>query len=108
MSNTKTKSQTKKLNSDVQFIADESGISEYRLKNGLKILLVENHTAPVVTLLVLYKVGSRNEGVGYTGATHFLEHMLFKGTKNHNPICSPKLALIGMRLHGLIELAITK
>ncbi len=59
-------------------------VFEYRMENGLKVVLAENHTAPVVTFLVLYKVGSRNEGVGYTGATHFLEHMLFKGTKRHN------------------------
>ncbi len=84
MSNTKTKAN-KNANADVEFVAEASGVAEYRLKNGLKVLLVENHTAPVITLLVLYKVGSRNEAVGYTGATHFLEHMLFKGTKEHNP-----------------------
>lgn len=59
-------------------------VCEYTMENGLKVVLCENHAAPVVTFLVLYKVGSRNEGVGYTGATHFLEHMLFKGTKKHN------------------------
>jgi zinc protease len=85
MSNTKVKTGSKKINADVEFVAEQDGVAEYRLKNGLKVLLVENHTAPVITLLVLYKVGSRNEGVGYTGATHFLEHMLFKGTKEHNP-----------------------
>ncbi|MBX9669437.1 MAG: insulinase family protein [Candidatus Obscuribacterales bacterium] len=69
----------------IQKIAEVKGVTEYRLSNGLKILLMENHTAPVITFLVLYKVGSRNEGVGFTGATHFLEHMLFKGTKKHNP-----------------------
>lgn len=65
-------------------ISEEGNVVEYRLPNGLKVLLVESHTAPVVTVLVLYKVGSRNEGVGFTGSTHFLEHMLFKGTKKHN------------------------
>jgi zinc protease len=84
MSNTKTKSK-KSDKVEVEFVAERSGVAEHRLKNGLKVLLVENHTAPVITLLVLYKVGSRNEAVGYTGATHFLEHMLFKGTKDHNP-----------------------
>ena len=69
----------------IKFVEERDSIKEYRLNNDLKVLLVENHTGPVVTLLVLYKVGSRNEGVGYTGATHFLEHMLFKGTKKHNP-----------------------
>src|SRR5256714_7061906 len=68
----------------VSFVAAADGISEYRLPNGLKVLLVENRVAPVVTCLVLYRVGSRNEAVGYTGATHLLEHMLFKGTPTFN------------------------
>lgn len=72
--------------SGVSLIDSEQDISEYRLDcNGLKILLCENHAAPVVTLMSLYKVGSRNEGAGFTGATHFLEHMMFKGTQEYNP-----------------------
>lgn len=69
----------------IEKVSEVKNVAEYRLANGLKVLLMENHAAPVVTFLVLYKVGSRNEGVGFTGATHFLEHMLFKGTKKHNP-----------------------
>ncbi|HEU4595813.1 MAG TPA: pitrilysin family protein [Pyrinomonadaceae bacterium] len=68
----------------VEFVVEEDGVREYRLSNGLKVLLVENRVAPVVTFLVLYRVGSRNEAVGYTGATHLLEHMLFKGTPTFN------------------------
>ncbi|HEV3471236.1 MAG TPA: pitrilysin family protein [Pyrinomonadaceae bacterium] len=69
----------------VEFVAEEEGVREYRLRaNGLKLLLVENRVAPVVTFLVLYRVGSRNEAVGHTGATHLLEHMLFKGTPTFN------------------------
>ncbi|MCA9803666.1 MAG: insulinase family protein [Cyanobacteria bacterium HKST-UBA02] len=71
-------------NSPIERVSDVKHVTEYRMANGLKVVLAENHIAPVITLLVLYKVGSRNEGVGYTGATHFLEHMLFKGTKKHN------------------------
>ena len=67
-----------------EFVRSMSGIQEYRLKNGLKVLLVENHAAPVATVLIVYRVGSRNEAVGYTGSTHFLEHMLFKGTPTFN------------------------
>ena len=52
--------------------------------NGMKVLLVENRVAPVATVMVLYKVGSRNEAVGYTGSTHLLEHMMFKGTPTFN------------------------
>jgi zinc protease len=56
------------------------------MKNGLTILLAERHAAPVVTVMMLYRVGSRNEAVGYTGATHFLEHMMFKGSSKYDPL----------------------
>ncbi|HKC62552.1 MAG TPA: pitrilysin family protein [Pyrinomonadaceae bacterium] len=68
----------------LQFVAEADGIREYRLANGMKVLLVENRVAPVATVMVLYKVGSRNEAVGYTGSTHLLEHMMFKGTPSFN------------------------
>lgn len=58
-------------------------IEEFHLKNGLKVLLLEEHKAPVVTFHVWYKVGSRNEISGKTGLSHLLEHMMFKGTKRH-------------------------
>jgi zinc protease len=62
------------------------GITEFRLEcNGLKVLLSENHDKPVITYMTVYRVGSRNESRGRTGATHFLEHMMFKGTKERNP-----------------------
>src|SRR5215208_6908397 len=67
-----------------EFVAEEAGVREFRLANGLKLLLAENRVAPVATFLVLYRVGSRNEAVGHTGATHLLEHMLFKGTPTFN------------------------
>lgn len=63
-----------------------TGLKEYKLKtNGLQILLAEKHDTPVATVMLVYRVGSRNEAVGYTGSTHFLEHMMFKGTKAHDP-----------------------
>jgi zinc protease len=62
-----------------------SGIDEYRLdSNGLTVLLVPDHSAPVVTFQVTYRVGSRNEVTGTTGATHILEHLMFKGTETFN------------------------
>lgn len=54
-----------------------------QLDNGLRIVLLENHAAPVVTFWIWYGVGSRNETVGFTGASHWVEHMLFKGTPDH-------------------------
>jgi zinc protease len=62
-----------------------AGIDEYRLdSNGLTVLLVPDHSAPVVTFQVTYRVGSRNEVTGTTGATHILEHMMFKGSEGFN------------------------
>ncbi|HEX8891052.1 MAG TPA: pitrilysin family protein, partial [Pyrinomonadaceae bacterium] len=72
------------LSTGVEFVTEEDGIREYRLENGMKVLLVENRVAPVATVMVLYRVGSRNEAVGYTGSTHLLEHMMFKGTPTFN------------------------
>ena len=60
------------------------------LDNGLTVLTKEVHTAPVVTVQIWYKVGSRNEEPGVNGITHQLEHMMFKGTKNR-PIQFGKL-----------------
>jgi zinc protease len=56
-------------------------VMEKTLANGLKVILLENHKAPVVTFQVWYRVGSRNEEWGRTGLSHLLEHMMFKGTK---------------------------
>lgn len=53
---------------------------EHRLKNGMLVLLREVHSAPVATCWVWYRVGSRNEQPGKTGISHWVEHMLFKGT----------------------------
>ena len=67
------------------YIKSLSGIDEYRLdSNGLAVLLVSDHSAPVVTFQVTYQVGSRNEVTGTTGATHILEHMMFKGSEGFN------------------------
>ncbi len=65
------------------FIKSLGGIEEYRLdSNGLSVLIAPDHSAPVVTFEVTYRVGSRNEVTGTTGATHILEHMMFKGSEN--------------------------
>jgi zinc protease len=67
------------------FVRSLGGVDEYRLDaNGLDVLLVADHSAPVVTFQVTYRVGSRNEVTGTTGATHILEHMMFKGSEGFN------------------------
>lgn len=67
------------------FVKTVGAISEYTLDaNGLQVLLLPDHSAPVVTFMVTYHVGSRNEVTGTTGATHLLEHLMFKGSANFN------------------------
>jgi zinc protease len=60
-------------------------VSEVTLGNGLKVVLLENHKAPLITFQVWYRVGSRNEEWGRTGLSHMLEHMMFKGTEKTGP-----------------------
>jgi zinc protease len=64
-----------------ELLGEKSGFREFRFKaNGLRVLLLQNRVAPVATFAIVYHVGSRNEAVGHTGATHLLEHLMFKGT----------------------------
>jgi zinc protease len=60
-------------------------VFETVLPNGLKVILLENHKAPLVTFQIWYRVGSRNEAWGKTGLSHMLEHMMFKGTERIGP-----------------------
>jgi zinc protease len=59
----------------------KSGVTKTRLPNGLTVLLKEVHTAPLVSWWVWYRVGSRHERPGHTGISHWVEHMMFKGTR---------------------------
>jgi len=63
--------------------ASEPKVFETRLENGLKILVQEDHRAPVVVSQVWYKIGASSEYAGVTGVSHMLEHMMFKGTARH-------------------------
>lgn len=60
-------------------------VQEAVLENGLKVLLLENRKSPAVTFQVWYRVGARNEIDGKSGLSHFLEHMMFKGTNKIGP-----------------------
>ena len=69
----------------ITFVRELDGIQEYKLdKNGLRILLIRDTSVPVAGCMVTYHVGSRNEAIGYTGSTHLLEHLMFKGSKHFN------------------------
>lgn len=62
-----------------------ASVTEFELDNGLKLIVKEDHRAPVVVSQVWYKVGSSYEHNGITGISHVLEHMMFKGTENLQP-----------------------
>lgn len=71
---------------------------EFMLKNGMKIIVKEDHRAPTVAHMVWYKVGSMDEHSGVTGVAHALEHMMFKGTKKLKPgEFSQRVAALGGR-----------
>ena len=69
-------------------VATVEGITEYRLDNGLRFLLVPDRSQQQITVNITYLVGSRHEGYGETGMAHLLEHLVFKGTPNHPHISS--------------------
>jgi len=80
-------------------ITEVEGITEYRLDNGLQVLLFPDQTKETVTVNVTYRVGSKNENYGETGMAHLLEHLVFKGTPTHKDI--PKeLSSHGARPNG--------
>lgn len=81
------------------------GITEYEYTpNGLSVLLMQDKSAPVVTVQVVYHVGSTNEVSGTTGATHLLEHLMFKGTPKFNKkkgtAIFPTLQNVGARMNA--------
>jgi len=60
-----------------------NGVKEYKLDNGLKVLVIEDHKSPLATFQIWYRVGSRDEPAGKSGISHLLEHMMFKGTQKY-------------------------
>lgn len=72
-------------------LPDQLNVRDFTLKNGLRVLLLEDHKTPTVTLQVWYKVGSRNEQYGKTGISHLLEHMMFRGSKKYGPNAFSKI-----------------
>ena len=75
-------SMAQPLPQGVVAVRSVEGIDEYRLANGLQVLLVPDDSKPTTTVNLTYRVGSRHENYGETGMAHLLEHMLFKGTPN--------------------------
>ncbi len=80
-------------------ITATEGITEYRLTNGLKVLLFPDASKPTALVNITYLVGSRHENYGETGMAHLLEHMLFKGTPKH-PNIPQELSRRGMHINA--------
>ncbi|MCX2860522.1 pitrilysin family protein [Paucibacter sp. PLA-PC-4] len=75
------------------------GIAEYRLANGMQVLLAPDNSKPSTTVNVTYRVGSKHENYGETGMAHLLEHLIFKGTpKNRAPWA--EFSKRGLRANG--------
>tara|TARA_Y100000589_G_scaffold141523_1_gene135086 strand:+ start:3637 stop:4950 length:1314 start_codon:yes stop_codon:yes gene_type:complete len=69
------------LCSEYSYSKDNFNAEEFSLQNGLKVIVVENKRAPVVSQMIWYKFGSSAEEIGKSGLAHFMEHLMFKGTK---------------------------
>ncbi len=94
-----TPAWTQALPPGVQKVTSVEGITEYRLQNGLRVLLFPDPTKSNITVNVTYMVGSRHEDYGETGMAHLLEHLMFKGSKNH-PNIPKELQDHGTRPNG--------
>ena len=71
---------------DIEPVNSVEGITEYRLDNGMKVLLMPDSSRPTTTINITYFVGSKHESYGETGMAHLLEHMVFYGTPDHQDI----------------------
>jgi len=80
-------------------VSDVEGIQEYRLPNGLQVLVAQDDSKPTTTVNLTYRVGSRHENYGETGMAHLLEHLLFKGSKRH-PLAWAEFNKRGLRANG--------
>ena len=78
--------QTAALPDGMTKVTSVEGITEYQLKNGLRVLLFPDPSKPTITVNITYMVGSRHEGYGESGMAHLLEHMVFKGSPKHKNI----------------------
>ncbi len=87
------------LPAGVERVTSVEGITEYRLKNGLRVLMFPDQTKQTITVNITYLVGSASENYGETGMAHLLEHLVFKGTPRH-PNIPAELTSHGARPNG--------
>ena len=82
------------------------GVSEYRLDNGLRVVLAPDASRPQTTVNMTYLVGSRREGPGETGMAHLLEHLMFRGTETQ-PDALAEFSRRGLAANGSTDLDVT-
>ncbi|HEX9392603.1 MAG TPA: pitrilysin family protein [Usitatibacteraceae bacterium] len=87
------------IGASIDKVTSVEGITEYRLSNGLRVLLFPDQSKPTITVNVTYLVGSRQENYGETGMAHLLEHLMFKGTPRF-PKIDEGFNARGMRSNG--------
>src|SRR3954463_9963884 len=75
-------SQTRSNPSKTRGNEPKISIQQLTLKNGMRVVLSEDHAAPTISLCITYDVGSRNERPGRTGFAHLFEHLMFQGSQN--------------------------
>src|ERR1035437_5813028 len=80
-------------------VTSVEGVDEYKLTNGLQVLLIQDESKPTTTVNVTYRVGSKNENYGETGMAHLLEHLMFKGSPGHRDVWA-EFTKRGLRANG--------
>lgn len=80
-------------------VTSVEGVDEYRLTNGLQVLLIQDDSKPTTTVNVTYRVGSKHENYGETGMAHLLEHLLFKGSPGYSTVWA-EFTKRGLRANG--------
>ena len=84
------------LGAGAAYAAGAPEVADFKLANGLEVVVLPDHRAPVVTHMVWYKVGAADETPGKSGLAHYLEHLMFKGTqKNPGDAFSQEVAALG-------------
>lgn len=94
-----TQEDTEASSTEIHKVTTVEGITEYRLDNGLQVLLFPDATKENITVNVTYHVGSKHENYGETGMAHLLEHLLFKGSTNH-PNIPDEISQRGAKSNG--------
>jgi zinc protease len=85
---------------DPQRSISELKVEKFTLKNGLQVVMLEDHTTPLVAVNIWYKVGSQNESRGRTGLAHLIEHLMFEGSEHHDRAYHAPLERLGARLNA--------